>query len=88
MVYGVDGGGNVIDVSTASAYSTASVQMTTFDYVSGRGLADIVPHMGMSTITFPIYAVIDLQTAELLYYQDGYGTGPQGSITYIQQANQ
>ena len=88
MVYGVDGGGNVIDVSTALAYSTASVQMTTFDHVSGRGVADILPHMGLSTIMLPIYAVIDLQTAELLYYQDGTGSGPQGSITYIQQANQ
>ncbi len=84
----MDGGGNVIDVSTASAYSTASVQMTTFDHVSGSGIANILPHMGLSTITFPVYAVIDLQTAELLYYQDGYGTGPQGSITSIQQANQ
>ena len=80
-------GTSVIDVSTAVAYSTASVQMQT-DYVSGRGVADILPHMGLSTIMLPIYAVIDLQTAELLYYQDGNGSGPQGSITSIQQANQ
>ena len=87
MVYGVNGT-SVVDVSTASAYATASGQMTTFDYVSGSGVSNILPHMGLSSIMLPIYAVIDLQTAELLYYQDGNGSGPQGSLTSIQQANQ
>jgi hypothetical protein len=86
VVYGVSGT-SVVDVSTTSAYATTSVQMAT-DYVSGSGVADILPHMGLSSIMLPIYAVIDLQTAELLYYQDGTGSGPQGSLTSIQQANQ
>ena len=86
MVYGLNGT-SVVDISTAVAYSTASVQMQT-DYVSGSGVADILPHMGLSSIMLPIYAVIDLQTAELLYYQDGTGSGPQGALTPIQQANQ
>ena len=86
VVYGLDGT-SVADVTTGVAYSTTSGQMEV-DYVSGSGVSDILPYMGLSTITLPIYAVFDLETAELLYYQDGNGTGPQGSITSINQANQ
>lgn len=86
VVYGVSGS-SVVDVSTATAYSTAHSQLPNADYVSGSGVANILPHMGLSSVTLPIYAVIDLETAELLYYQDGYGSGPQGALTYIQGAN-
>ncbi len=86
MVYG-ESDGSAVDVSTASAYSTINEQMAT-DFVSGSGVSDILPFMGLGSILFPIYAVIDLQTAELLYYQNGNGSGPQGSLASIQQANQ
>jgi hypothetical protein len=84
--YGVDYYMNVVDVSTSQAYSdiTDFVQP---DYVSGSGVADILPYMGLSSVTLPIWAVIDLQTAELLYYQDGSGGGPYGAMTHIQAAN-
>jgi hypothetical protein len=87
IVYGIDGSGYATDVSTATAFSTVGTQVSA-DYVSGSGCANILPYMGLSTITLPIYAVIDLETAELLYYQDGYGTGPQGSLSAIQGANE
>lgn len=86
VVYGVDYSNNVVDVGTATAYSTVGSQVNE-DYVSGSGVANILPYMGLSSITLPIYAVIDLETAELVYYQDGYGTGPQGALPSIQAAN-
>ena len=86
VVYSVDGYGYAQDVPTATAYSTVGTQVSA-DYVSGSGSANILPYMGLSTITLPIYAVIDLETAQLLYYQDGHGTGPQGSLSCIQGAN-
>jgi hypothetical protein len=87
VVYGVDYSMNVVDVGTSTAYSTVNSQLPNADYVSGSGVANILPYMGLSSVTLPIYAVIDLETAELIYYQDGYGTGPQGSLSYIQGAN-
>jgi len=86
VVYGVDGYGYATDVPTATAYSTVGTQVSA-DYIPGSGCANILPYMGLSTVTLPIYAVIDLETAQLLYFQDGYGTGPQGSLSYIQGAN-
>lgn len=85
MVY-TPSGTSVADVSTATAYSTVSDDMDA-DYVSGSGVADILPFMGLSSLTLPVYAVIDLETANLLYYQDGSGSGPEGSLTHIQAAN-
>ena len=84
--YGVDYSMNVVDVSTAQAYNdiTDFVQP---DYLSGAGVADILPYMGLSSITLPVWAVIDLQTAELLYFQDGNGSGPYGAMTHIEAAN-
>ena len=84
VVYGVSGS-TVVDVATATAHSTVGSQVQA-DYISGSGVANILPFMGLSQITLPIYAVIDLETAQLLYYQDGYGTGPQGALTHIQNA--
>ena len=83
--YGVSGS-TVVDVSTTQAYNdiTDFVQP---DYISGSGVADILPYMGLSSITLPMWAVIDLQTAELLYFQDGNGSGPYGAMTHIQAAN-
>jgi len=83
--YGVSGS-TVVDVSTTQAYNdiTDFVQP---DYLSGSGVADILPYMGLSSITLPMWAVIDLQTAELLYFQDGNGSGPYGAMTHIQAAN-
>ena len=71
MVY-APSGTTVVDVSTAQAYSTVQDDMDA-DYVSGAGVADILPYMGLSTLTLPVYAVIDLETAVLRYYQDGSG---------------
>jgi hypothetical protein len=84
--YGVDWSMSVVDVSTAQAYNdiTDFVQP---DYLSGAGVADILPYMGLSSITLPVWAVIDLQTAELLYFQDGNGSGPYGAMTHIEAAN-
>ena len=76
----------MVDVSTAQAYSTVNDDMDA-DYVSGSGVADILPHMGLSSITLPVYAVIDLETAVLRYFQDGSGSGPSGALTHIQAAN-
>lgn len=83
--YGVSGS-TVVDVSTTQAYSdvTAFVQP---DYLSGSGVADILPYMGLPMITLPAYAVIDLQTGELLYFQDGNGAGPFNALSAIQAAN-
>ena len=83
--YGVSGS-TVVDVSTTQAYNdiTDFVQP---DYLSGSGVADILPYMGLSSITLPMWAVIDLQTAELLYFQDGNGSGPFGAMSAIQAAN-
>ena len=86
VVYTVDGSGTVVDVSTSQAYSTISTFLQP-DYVSGSGVADILPYMGVSMITLPIWAVIDLQTAELLYFQDGNGNGPYGAMSAIEAAN-
>jgi hypothetical protein len=86
VVYGVDYSNNVVDISTSQAYST----ITNFvqpDYVSGSGVADILPYMGLSMIMLPVWAVIDLQTGELRYFQDGYGNGPFGALSAIQAAN-
>ena len=79
-------GSSVVDVNTATAYSLVGGQVSA-DYISGSGVANILPQMGLSSIMLPIYAVIDLETAALVYYQDGNGSGPQGALTYIQQAN-
>ena len=57
------------------------------DYISGSGVSDILPYMGVSMITLPVWAVIDLQTAELLYFQDGNGGGPYGAMSAIEAAN-
>ena len=86
VVYTVDGSGTVVDVSTSQAYSTISTFLQP-DYVSGSGVADILPYMGVSMITLPVWAVIDLQTAELLYFQDGNGSGPYGAMSAIEAAN-
>jgi hypothetical protein len=75
----------VQDVSTAQAHSTVGTQIQA-DYISGSGAANILPYMGMSQITLPIYAVVDLETAELIYHQDGYGNGPAASLSVIQAA--
>jgi hypothetical protein len=85
VVYTVDGYGYVQDVPTATAHSTVGSQVQA-DYISGSGASNILPYMGLSQITLPMYAVIDLETAQLLYYQDGYGNGPQGSLPSIQGA--
>jgi hypothetical protein len=85
VVYTVDGYGYVQDVPTSTAHSTVGTQVNA-DYISGSGASNILPYMGLSSITLPMYAVVDLETAQLLYYQDGYGTGPQGSLSYIQSA--
>ena len=79
-------GTTVVDVSTAQAYTTVTDDMNA-DYISGSGVADILPYMGLSSLTLPVYAVIDLETANLLYYQDGSGSGPAGALTHIQSAN-
>jgi len=84
--YGVDWASNVVDVSTTQAYSDVTGFLEP-DYASGSGVADILPYMGLSSITLPVWAVIDLQTAELLYFQDGSGSGPYGALTQIQAAN-
>lgn len=84
--YAVDWSMNVVDVSTSQAYSDVT-DFVQPDYVSGSGVADILPYMGLSSVTLPIWAVIDLQTAELLYFQDGSGSGPYGAMTHIQAAN-
>jgi hypothetical protein len=76
----------VVDVNTTQAYSSVSALVQP-DYVSGSGVADILPYMGLPMITLPVYAVIDLQTAELLYFQDGNGSGPFGAMSAIQAAN-
>jgi hypothetical protein len=73
-------------MSTAQAYSTIT-NVVQPDYVSGSGVADILPHMGLSMITLPVWAVIDLQTGELRYFQDGNGSGPYGALSAIQAAN-
>jgi len=85
VVYGISGS-SAVDVSTATAHSTVGSQVQA-DYISGSGVANILPYMGLSSITLPVYAVVDLETAQLLYYQDGYGTGPQGSLPSIQGAD-
>lgn len=85
VVYGLSGS-TVVDVGTSQAYSTVS-SIVQPDYVSGSGVADILPYMGLSVITLPAFAVIDLQTAELLYFQDGNGSGPFGAMSAIQAAN-
>ena len=85
MKYGLSGS-TVVDVSTTQAYSSVSAIVEP-DYVSGSGVSDILPYMGLSMITLPVFAVIDLQTAELLYFQDGNGSGPFGAMTAIQAAN-
>lgn len=85
VAYGLSGS-TVVDVSTSQAYSTVS-SFVQPDYVSGSGVADILPYMGLPMITLPVYAVIDLQTAELLYFQDGNGSGPFGALSAIQAAN-
>jgi hypothetical protein len=87
VVYTVDGSGYAADVGSATAHSTVGSQIGA-DYISGSGISNILPYMGLSQVTLPIYAVVDLQTAELLYFQDGYGNGPQGALSYIQAANQ
>jgi hypothetical protein len=84
--YGVDWMNNVIDVSTSQAYNDIT-DLVQPDYLSGSGVADILPFMGVSSITLPVWAVIDLQTAELLYFQDGNGSGPYGALTHIENAN-
>ena len=85
VAYGLSGS-TVVDVPTTQAYSTIS-NVVEPDFVSGSGVADILPYMGLSMITLPIFAVIDLETAELLYFQDGYGSGPFGAMSAIQAAN-
>jgi hypothetical protein len=87
VVYGLDWYSNVVDVSTSQAYNTVDDYLEP-DYVSGSGVADILPYMGLSSITLPVWAVIDLQTAELLYFQDGSGSGPYGAMTHIEAANE
>jgi hypothetical protein len=87
VVYGVDAYNMVEDVTTATAHSTVGSQANA-DYISGSGVSNILPYMGMSQITLPMYAVVDLETAELLYYEDGNGDGPQGALSYIQGAAQ
>jgi hypothetical protein len=82
VVYGVDGYGYATDVSAATACATVGTQIAA-DYVSGSGCSDILPYMGLSMVTLPIYSVVDLETAQLLYFQDGSGSGPQGSLSYI-----
>jgi hypothetical protein len=84
--YAVDWTNNVVDVTTTTAYSDVTDFLEP-DYVSGSGVADILPFMGVSSITLPVWAVIDLQTAELLYFQDGNGSGPYGALAHIQAAN-
>ncbi len=79
-------GASVADVSTTVAYSAVTDYVIP-DYVSGAGIADILPHMGLSTITLPVYAVIDLETAAVLYFQDGNGSGPDGSLSHILAAD-
>lgn len=69
------------DVSTAAAYTTVTEYLEP-DYVSGSGMADIFPHMGTSSLTLPIFAVINLRTAVLLYY----GVGTDISSTEIMAA--
>jgi hypothetical protein len=86
VVFAVDAYNNVADVSTTQAYSTIT-NVVQPDFVSGSGGADIMPYMGLSMIMLPIYAVIDLETGELLYFQDGYGSGPFGALSAIQAAN-
>jgi len=85
VAYGLSGS-TVVDVSTSQAYATIS-NVVEPDYVSGSGVADILPYMGLPVINLPTFAVIDLQTAELLYFQDGLGTGPFGAMSAIQAAN-
>lgn len=80
-------GSSVVDVDSASAYGLVGGQVPA-DYISGSGVADILPQMGLSSIMLPIYAVIDLEMATLVYYQDGNGSGVTGALTSIQQANQ
>ena len=80
-------GTSVVDVSTSVAYGDIADFLEP-DYVSGSGVADILPYMGLSTISLPVWAVIDLQTAELLYFQDGTGSGPYGALTHIEAANE
>jgi hypothetical protein len=84
VTYGVSGS-TVVDVGTSQAYSKVSAFVQP-DYVSGSGVSDILPYMGLSMITLPVFAVIDLQTAELLYFQDGNGSGPFGALSAIQAA--
>lgn len=86
VVYTVDGSGTVVDMSTSQAYSTISTFVQP-DYVSGSGVSDILPYMGVSVIILPVYAVIDVQTGELLYFQDGNGSGPFGAMSAIEAAN-
>jgi len=86
VAYAVSGY-SVVDVSTSTAYSNIT-DFVQPDYVSGSGVADILPYMGLSSITLPVWAVIDLQTAELLYFQDGNGSGPYGAMTHIEAANE
>jgi hypothetical protein len=86
VVYTVDGYGYVQDIPTSQAHTTVGAQVNA-DYISGSGAANILPYMGLSQITLPMYAVVDLETAELLFYQDGYGSGPTGSLPHIQGAN-
>jgi len=85
VAYGVSGS-TVVDVSTSQAYTDITTLLQP-DYLSGAGVADILPFMGVSTISLPVWAVIDLQTAELLYFQDGNGTGPSGAMSAIEAAN-
>jgi hypothetical protein len=85
VVYTVDDDGNAHDVTTATAYADIEGKVEA-DFVSGSGLANIMPHMGVSSISLPIYAAIDVHTAELIYYQDYEGIGPQESLPAIQAA--
>ena len=76
----------VVDVSTSQAYGDVTDFLEP-DYVSGSGVSDILPYMGVSVIILPVFAVIDVQTGELLYFQDGNGSGPYGAMSAIEAAN-